>query len=1111
MLDQVVQGRGGLVPFIVFALPERAGISFARCVLPGGAAQVLLGLGVLIGLLIAPAVAQETRTAAPSQVKQRVPEGLNFAHGLFRQRRFDLAADEYRRFLDSGPTAQDAADARFGLANAWLFQGRYKDARRAFQDFLEKAPDPPRARTAWYRLGELAYMLGDLPAARTALETFVQGAPKHPNLETAWTYLGDVRLGLEDLPAARTAYERSLADFPRGQLADRSRYGLGRTLADLGEIDLAIKVLSELAGHGSSDWIDRALLQLGKTQLSGGRYGAAVESLETLDRVAPRSGLKAEGHLFRAEALARLDRTEEAEKLLKPLVDEGAETLAPRAALALATLALEHGHADLALSTVNEAAMHFPQSPLVPAFLFRSAEALVKQKRTDEARKRFLKVAETYPRDPWADDALARAAQLALDAGDHAAALSLARSFPERFPQSKFRADVRLIEARALLAGGQAREAAEHLESLLDLGKEPGAGSKPAASQLAPAALARARYDLALAYRAAGRTAQAGAVLASLASSSKEPVSVDAQFLIGQEAVEQGHFAEAIGPLRQYLNANPRGEVADSALAHLATAELGLRHTDEAWKTLIQLADRFPRSMALAPTRLRVAEAALDASQFERAAEQFQRIINSSSGATLAPAAAGKPVVAPIDAAVLARARVGLGRALWRLGKPAEAATLFAQFLASSGGDPQGPAVGLERAGALAAAGATDDALAAYTQVIEQNPKAREALQAELARARLLARTGRPEDASKIFAVLLSSDTKRTGLKSLGEKLDSLLAERGWALVDARKTAESDAVFAELLKTYPQSPQAVDARFNLAESANEARNYAEVIRLLAPIAATDDAQPGSARSGTGKVAVTSAERIMPLVLYRLGRSQVEMGDWTAAGTTLDRLIREYPGSSRNREARFLRAEAALRLNHSAEAEPIFAALAAEPPKPSDPEGFARLVHGRHVQSLVGMKRWQDALSQAEALKVELPADDPTVADLDFARGRALLGLARPEDARNAFQAVINARKGGDLAAQAHLLRGETYFHEDRFREALTEFLKVDILYDAPRWQAAALLEAGKVYERLAQWGDAAETYERLRSRFPDDPHIPEANTRLITVRKRESARGNSAG
>ena len=119
-----------------------------------------------------------------------------------------------------------------------------------------------------------------------------------------------------------------------------------------------------------------------------------------------------------------------------------------------------------------------------------------------------------------------------------------------------------------------------------------------------------------------------------------------------------------------------------------------------------------------------------------------------------------------------------------------------------------------------------------------------------------------------------------------------------------------------------------------------------------------------------------------------------------------------------------------------------------------------------------MKRWKDALSQAESLKARAsrPATLPLPSLILPAAG--LLGLARPDDARIAFQAVINARKGGDLAAQAHLLSGETYFHEDRFREALTEFLKVDILYDAPLWQAAALLEAGKVYERLAQWGDA---------------------------------------
>ena len=145
-------------------------------------------------------------------------------------------------------------------------------------------------------------------------------------------------------------------------------------------------------------------------------------------------------------------------------------------------------------------------------------------------------------------------------------------------------------------------------------------------------------------------------------------------------------------------------------------------------------------------------------------------MVKPGSAQPEAPAVAGEPAVAPIDAAVLARARVGLARALWRLGKPAEAATLFAQFLASSVGDPEAPAVGLEHAGALAAAGSTDDALAAYAQVIAHAPKTREALQADLARARLLARTGQPDEASTILGGLLSSAEKQTSSEIAGRE-----------------------------------------------------------------------------------------------------------------------------------------------------------------------------------------------------------------------------------------------------------------------------------------------------------------------------------------------------
>jgi TolA-binding protein len=978
------------------------------------------------------------------------------------------------------------------------------------------APRHARALTAWYRIGELSYMLGDLPGARKALETFVQGAGNHPNRETAWTYLGDVCLGLDDLAAARTAYEKAIHDFPKGQLADRSRYGLGRTLAGLGEADSALKILTELAKGGGSDWVDRAWLQIGKIQVSSGRHAAAVQSLEALERSSPRSALVTEARLERATALARLNRSTEAEELLKPLVAQAAQPVAPQAALALATIQLEHAKPDAALATLNDALDRFAESPLVPALLYRSAEALEKQNRRVEARARYLQAAEINPLDPLADKAVARAAHLALEAGDHAAALELAKAFAKRFPDSQLHVDVRLIEARSLLAAKQPKLAVAILEDLLGVDKGSRPQGKTGPISLSEAAAAAARYDLALAYRDAGQADRADAILAGLAKSSKSLVGTDAQFLIGQEHVERGRYAEALASLDQYLSANANGGVADYALAHRATAQLGLGQVAEAWKTLDQLAERYPRSKALPSTRLRLAEAALDANQATRAAEQFRLLLGLDSSGRASSAPLANTAAAAIDPPLRLRAQSGLGRALWKLGKPAEAAQLFGELLDAFPKDPIAPRVALDRAGALQASGQSDAALAAYDQVSGRYPTASQALEAEIARAQLLARINRPKDAADAYMRLLFDRGRRTKLASMGESPDGLLAELGWALVDSQENEEADRIFAALLEDYPQSPRAVDARFNLAESANQSRDFAQVVRLLAPLVSPADARkqtelarsPAQTATGQrGQLGGTTGRQLMPLILYRLGRTQIELGDWTAGSITLDRLLSQYPRSPRDHEARFLRAEAALHKNDAATAESMFSALEAEPKSPSDPEGFAALVRGRHVQSLLGLKRWKDALSRAEALKAGLGAGDPAMAELDFARGRALLGLGRPDEARAAFQAVIDARKGGDLAAQAQLMRGETFFHQDQFHEALREFLKVEILYDAPRWQAAALLEAGKVHERLLQWSDAAETYERLCSRFPQDPHFAEASSRLAAARKQLSVRG----
>ncbi|MHB1561689.1 MAG: tetratricopeptide repeat protein, partial [Isosphaeraceae bacterium] len=369
------------------------------------------------------------------------------------------------------------------------------------------------------------------------------------------------------------------------------------------------------------------------------------------------------------------------------------------------------------------------------------------------------------------------------------------------------------------------------------------------------------------------------------------------------------------------------------------------------------------------------------------------------------------------------------------------------------------------------------------------------------------AKVGRHEQAAGEFGRLAADDSARDTLAKLGMSLDALLAEQGWALVDAGKSADADRVFTHLLEKFPASPHAGEARFNLAESANQDGRHAEVVRLLAPLAASPPPAAGTAASALGD----SSARLIPAVLYRLGRSQAELKDWKAAATTLDRLLRQFPDNLYRREARFLRAEAALELGDATAAGKDFAALLAEPARPDDPPSLRRSVRLEQVRCRVVLRQWKELVPEIQALRAELKPGDPAIAELDYAQGQASMGLGRMDDARKSFQTVIAARRGGELAAQAQLMRGETFFHEGRLREALREFLQVDILYDVPRWQAAALLEAGKVYERLGQWADAAEIYDRLLAKLPaNDPDAATARSRVDAARKRAAKPAQSA-
>ena len=200
-------------------------------------------------------------------------------------------------------------------------------------------------------------------------------------------------------------------------------------------------------------------------------------------------------------------------------------------------------------------------------------------------------------------------------------------------------------------------------------------------------------------------------------------------------------------------------------MAHLVMARIGLGQTEAAWKMLANLGKQFPDSTSLPPARLRVAEAALQDHQAERAAEQFRLVLGPAKPAQNGAPTSGVKPKESITPTLQVRAYRGLGRALTELGKPAEAAAAFRAALALAPADPIAPEVALAEARALEDGHQTEAALKAYSVLEDRFAKSNQAAQAGLARARLLGKAGRHAEASGEFERLIGDQNARESLQ----------------------------------------------------------------------------------------------------------------------------------------------------------------------------------------------------------------------------------------------------------------------------------------------------------------------------------------------------------
>jgi TolA-binding protein len=226
------------------------------------------------------------------------------------------------------------------------------------------------------------------------------------------------------------------------------------------------------------------------------------------------------------------------------------------------------------------------------------------------------------------------------------------------------------------------------------------------------------------------------------------------------------------------------------------------------------------------------------------------------------------------------------------------------------------------------------------------------------------------------------------------------------------------------------------------------------------------------------------------VLYRLGFVELQREEYQAAAEALRALVEEHAESELVPEALFLWGEALFRLERPADAAEV---LGRARGAAREPELQAKVLF-RLGLALGELERW----SECEAALTELAqrhGDFPNLAEAELWRGRALLAQEKGRAARGALERTIALDKGA-LAARARVALGKSLEAEGRSEEALSEYLKVALLYADEEALPEALFRAGGVLEALGDPAKARQQYEELVEKHPRAAQVAEALARI---------------
>ncbi|MSR63439.1 MAG: tetratricopeptide repeat protein [Planctomycetes bacterium] len=985
-------------------------------------------------------------------------EQYRYLAGLVEKGMYELAAGEAQSFLRAFPKHEKAQLARYRLASALWELERHDEAAREYETVARLERFEYRAE-ALFRCGEAARERGDAARERAAFEG-VLAAGQDYLVAPAQLALAEADFRARRFEEAERRYAVLLREKPDSAEAPLARRGLAWCAWERGDAtETVARTRAFLKQEDDPARRDELTLLLGEAQLAADPK-AALETFRSL-RTKEQAEARARGEGF---ALAALGDHAAAAQAFEGLLQRAPEgRFASEAALQAGIERLRGGEAKAAVQRLAfaardgkpETAYWLAQAQKQagePKAALATLDTVLRAPPAGEGARELVSRIHVLRGDCLAADGRAAEAQAAYETSGSDQALSAAAV--AALNQGDVEAAVEL--AQKALRGvpvERAQGARVVLAEALFAAKrfaDAERALEAALKQPADAAEA-ARLNSRRAWcRYLGGDLEAARERFTQLAASRTGEGEEALSMLLRIAEEQGDSAAAAAAAQHYAEAYPRGRFADQAelaLARAASGAAGRTRFDEWLK-------RYPQSPLRASVLLELAELESNAGAHEQAARRYTEVAERQPGTPEA-----------------ARAAYGLAWCAWQRKDYPGCERALGALAQQKGADAALRAAGLELAlWSQVARGALDEALASWRAL-----GARDTGDARrLGCARRLVEGLRGAQRLAEAEALLDECQKGFTDKQLVAEVQ---LERAYLALERDDLSGAESALARAKKAGASDTAVAEASFHLGEARFAAGDTDAALALYSGAAAVE--QPRAADA-----------------LYRLGFTRFTRGELDQAERALTTLLERQPEGELAPEARFLLGECAFRAGRFELAATRLAAVRA--PREADELRAKTLFRLGLAQGELG--RW----AECEAALSELARAFPRFANLaegELWRGRALAAQGKARPARAAFERTL-ALDQGELAADARLGLGALAEQEGRLDDALSEYLKVALLYADEAAVGEALFAAGRVLEAQGAREQAAARYRELVQEHGGSPFAARAQARLRALETR---------